>query len=68
MSPHESNLVQIVRLMKLNESYLTGCYQAFQRLYTNGFGRGKNPASGQCDVHHQDQISHLTAGNIIVAV
>jgi hypothetical protein len=54
--------------MKLNESYLTGCYQAFQRLYTNGFGRGKNPASGQCDVHHQDQISHLTAGNIIVAV
>jgi hypothetical protein len=52
----------------LNESYLTGCDQAFQKLYTNDFGTGKNPAFGQCGVDHQDQISHLTAGNIIITV
>lgn len=30
-------------------------------LYTNDFGREKNPASGQCGVDHQDHISHSAA-------
>lgn len=37
-------------------------------IYTNGFGKGKNPASVQCGVDHLDQISRLTAGNIIVTL
>jgi hypothetical protein len=45
----------------LKESYLTSCYQAFQKLYTNDFGTEKNPACGQCGVDLQDQTSHLAA-------